>query len=133
VIPNKAVATEAITNLTRFTGRRVEQVLGLTYDTRPDQMAALVAELRQIITAEAAVDPASVLVYFRDFSASSMDVWVVYVVKKPDFTAHMELRQRLNLSFMRAIEARGLSFAFPTQTMHLPEPIMGKFAAVPKN
>jgi MscS family membrane protein len=128
VIPNKAVATEAITNLTRFTGRRVEQVLGLTYDTRPDQMEALVGELRQLITAEPEIDAASVHVYFRDFNASSMDVWLVYVVKAPDFAAHMKLRQRLNLAFMRAIEARGLSFAFPTQTVHLPEPVIGKIA-----
>jgi MscS family membrane protein len=40
----------------------------------------------------------------------------------------MKLRQRLNLAFMRAIEARGLSFAFPTQTVHLPEPVIGKIA-----
>ena len=29
----------------------------------------------------------------------------------------------------RAVEARGLSFAFPTQTVHLPEPVIGKIAA----
>lgn len=119
VIPNKAVAAEAIVNLTRFTGRRVEQVLGLTYDTRPDQMEGLVDELRKIVTSEVEVDASSVHVYFRDFNASSMDIWVVYVAKSPDFTAHMKLRQRLNLAFMRAIEARGLSFAFPTQTLHV--------------
>ncbi len=128
VIPNKAVATEPITNLTRFTGRRVEQVLGLTYDTRPDQMEALVGELRQLITAEPEIDAASVHVYFRDFNASSVDVWLVYVVKAPDFAAHMKLRQKLNLAFMRAVEAHGLSFAFPTQTLHLPEPVMGRIA-----
>jgi MscS family membrane protein len=123
VIPNKAVATEAITNITRFTGRRVEQVLGLTYDTRPDQMEALVEELRQIITQEGEIDPSSVHVYFRDLNASSLDVWIVYVVRAPDFAAYMKLRQRLNLAFMRAVEARGLSFAFPTQVMHLDGPV----------
>ncbi len=133
VIPNKAVATEPITNLTRFTGRRVEQVLGLTYDTRPDQMEALIDQLREIIVGEAEVDGSSVHVYFRDFNASSMDIWVVYVAKNPDFTAHMKLKQRLNLAFMRAIEARGLSFAFPTQTMHLPGPLAGKLVAAVKN
>ncbi len=129
VIPNKAVATEAITNLTRFTGRRVEQVLSLTYNTRPEQMEALVGELRKIIEGEAEVDPVSVLVFFRDFGASSMDVWVVYVAKSPDFAAHMKLRQRLNLAFMRAVEARGLSFAYPTQMVHLPEKIVERLAA----
>ena len=121
VVPNRTVASEAITNLTRFTGRRVEQVLGLTYDTRPEQMESVVEELRQVITSEAEVEPASVLVYFRDFSASSLDIWLVYVAKSPDFAAHMKLRQRLNLAFMRVIAGRGLALAFPTQTVLIPE------------
>jgi MscS family membrane protein len=128
VIPNKSVASEAITNLTRFTGRRVEQVLGLTYDTRPDQMETIVAELRQIITAEAEIDTSSVQVFFRDFGASSMDIWLVYVVKAPDFAASMKLRQRLNLAFMRAVEARGLAFAFPTQTVVFDGPVAKQIA-----
>jgi MscS family membrane protein len=128
VVPNKSVASEAITNLTRFTGRRVEQVLGLTYATKPEQMEALIDELRKIITAEAEVDPASVLVFFRDFSASSMDVWVVYVARSNDFAAGMRLRQRLNLAFMRAVEARGLAFAYPTQVLHFDGPVARRLA-----
>ena len=42
----------------------------------------------------------------------------IYLTKDPDFVKHMALRQRLNLAIMRAIEARGLAFAFPTQTVH---------------
>ena len=133
VIPNKSVASEAITNLARFTGRRVEQVLGLSYDTSPEKMAEIVADLRALIKEEAEVDPASVLVYFRDYAASSLDVWVAYVAKSADFQKGMELKQRLNLKIMRAVAARGLSFAFPTQTLHLPEPIIGKLAPPAKN
>jgi MscS family membrane protein len=46
-IPNKTVAAEAITNLSRFTQRRVEQVIGLTYDTPADKMEAIVGELNR--------------------------------------------------------------------------------------
>ena len=126
VMPNKLVSTEAIVNLSRFTSRRVEQVFGLTYDTKPDQMEAIVREIRQIIEREPQVDPASVHAYFRDYSASSLDIWTAYVVRDPDFTKHMALRQRINLAIMRAVEAHGLAFAYPTQTMHLPEPVLGK-------
>ena len=125
VIPNKTVAAESITNLARFTQRRVEQVLGLTYDTTAEQMDEMVAEIRRLILAEPEIDQTSPIVYFRDFNASSLDIWIVFVVKDPDFHKHMQLRQRLNLAFIRAVEARGLSFAFPTQTLHvaaLPEP-----------
>ena len=116
VIPNKTVASEAVTNLARFTQRRVEQVIGLTYDTSAEQMVAIVEEFRQLIIAEAEVDTESVMVFFRDYSASSLDIWIVYAVNDPDFQKHMRLRQRINLALMRAVQAR-LSFAFPTQTV----------------
>lgn len=119
VIPNKLVSSEAIVNLSRFTSRRNEQVLCLTYDTTPAQMDALVAEIRQFILAEPEVDPPSVLVFFRDLNPSSLDIWVVYASKEADFAKHMALKQRLNLAFMRAVAARGLAFAFPTQTLHV--------------
>jgi MscS family membrane protein len=128
IIPNKTVASENITNLARFTERRVEQVLGLTYDSKAEQMDEMVNEIRRLILAEEEVDPNSVIVYFRDFNASSLDIWLVYVAKSPDFHKHMALRQRLNLAFMRAVQARGLSFAFPTQTLHFEGEIAKKMA-----
>ena len=118
IIPNKTVAAEAITNLSRFTARRVEQVFNLTYDATPAQLEAIVAEIRGLIDAEAEVNAPDTHVYFRDLSASSLDLWVAYVTKDPDFARHLALRQRLNLAIMRAVAARGLEFAFPTQTVH---------------
>jgi len=129
ILPNKIVTTEAVINNSRFIQRRVEQVLGLTYDVNADQMDAIVTEIRRIITAQPEVDAASVLVFFRDFNESSLDVWLAYNIKDPDFARHLALRQRVNLEIMRTVTARGLSFAFPTQTMHLPEPIVQKLAA----
>ncbi len=119
IIPNRTVANEAIVNLSRFTGRRVEQVFSLTYGTKPAQLEALVAEIRGLLAAEPELDPAETHVYFRDLNASSLDIWVVYITQDPDFAGHMALRQRLNLAIMRAVEARGLAFAFPTQTVHV--------------
>jgi MscS family membrane protein len=127
-IPNRTVSNEAIVNLSRFTGRRAEQVFGLTYDTTPEQMEAMVAEVRRIITAEPEVDPASVLVFFRDLSASSLDIWSVYVTRSPGNPAHLAVRQRINLAIMRTVAARGLSFAFPTQTVIHDGPVAKKLA-----
>jgi MscS family membrane protein len=41
----------------------------------------------------------------------------------------MRLRQRINLAIMRAVQARGLAFAFPTSVMHLDGPIAKKLVA----
>jgi MscS family membrane protein len=119
VIPNRSVANEAVVNLSRFTGRRVEQVLGLAYDARAAQLEGIVEDIRHILREQPELDHSATHVYFRDYSASSLDIWMAYVVKDPDFARHLAIRQRLNLAFMHAIEARGLSFAFPTQTVHV--------------
>lgn len=119
IIPNKTVAAEAVTNLARFTRRRNEQLIQLTYDTKPEQMAAMVEEIRRILTSEPDIDKNSVMVYFRDLNASSLDIWVVYETPSPDFHLHMRAKQRMNIAIMRAVEAQGLAFAFPTQTVHL--------------
>lgn len=129
VIPNKTVAAEAIVNNSRFVQRRIEQVIGLTYDTRPEQMEGIVAEIRRIITAETEVDAGSVHVYFRDFNASSMDIWLTYNTKNPDFAKHMALRQRINLAIMRAVAAHKLAFAFPTQTLDLSREVVTRLGA----
>ena len=118
-IPNKTVAAETITNLSRFTRRRFEQVIALTYDTKPEQMDAMVEEIRRIITSQPEVDAPGVMVFFRDLSASSLDIWLAYEIPDPDFQKSMKIKQRINLAILRAVESRGLSFAFPTQTIRV--------------
>jgi len=131
IIPNKIVAAEAIVNLSRFTQRRVEQTLGLTYDATPEQIEALVNELREIIVSEAEVERGSVVVQFTNLGASSLDIWIAFQTLSPDFGKHLQLRQRLNLKFMRVVAARGLSFAYPTQTIQLDGPIARKLVEKP--
>ena len=69
VMPNKLVSSEAIVNLSRSTQRRVEQVVGLTYDTTPDQLAVIVEDFRGILLADAEVDPTSVMVFSEGVGA----------------------------------------------------------------
>jgi MscS family membrane protein len=132
VVPNKSVASEVILNLSRFTGRRAEQVLTFTYDATAEQLEGMVNDLRQMLKAEKEIDPASVLVFFRDLNTSSLDVWLAYNSISPDFAQHMQLRQRLNLTFMRMAQARGLSFAFPTQTIQLDGDVARQLAGRPE-
>jgi MscS family membrane protein len=117
VIPNKTVATEAITNFSRMPQRRVDQQIGLTYTTTPEQMGVILADLRGILLADPGVHKTLVAVNFVDFGESSLDVQIVYFTIDPDWLAHLAVRERLNLKIMQAVAARGLEFAFPTQTV----------------
>lgn len=122
VIPNKNVAAEPIINLSRFVQRRVEQTLRLALDASPEHIEALVEDIRAIILAEPEVDANSVIVQFTDFGASSLDVWLAYNTRDPDFVKHLRLKQRNNVAFMRAIAARGMRLAVPVQQVRLSQP-----------
>ncbi len=129
VIPNRSVAVEAITNLTRMPQRRVDQTLGLTYDTRPEQLEALLQDLRELLRADPDVHPETIVVSFSNYGPSSLDVQLVWFASDPDWVRHMALRERINLKIMRAVAARGLAFAFPTQTVQLAGPVAQKLAS----
>jgi MscS family membrane protein len=123
IIPNKAVASEPVTNYTRMPQRRVDQTIGLTCDTTPEQMEAIVQDLRKIFKNDPEVHPDTIVVNFSGFGPSSFDIQIVYFATEPNWQKHMELRERVNLQIMRAVAARGLSMAFPTQTVLLDGPV----------
>jgi MscS family membrane protein len=128
VVPNKTVATETINNLSRFTQRRVEQVINLTYDATQEKMTALIDDMRQVILREPDVDPDSVMVYFRDYNPASLGIWMVYMTKGPDVQRQMALRERINFAIMRAVAVRGLAFVSTSQTIVLDGPVAKQMA-----
>ena len=43
----------------------------------------------------------------------------------------MDIQQKINLKIMRAIQARGLSVAFPTRSLYMEGPLASKLAGEP--
>lgn len=119
VIPNKSVASDAVTNFSRMPQRRVDLTIGLTYDTTPEQMEAILADFRAILKNEPGVHQEFVAANFTGYGASSLDIQIIYFAADPNFVKGLELREAINLRIMRAVLARGLAFAFPTQTVHV--------------
>jgi MscS family membrane protein len=128
VIPNKAVAADAINNFTKMPQRRVDQMIGLTYSTTPEQMEQILVDMRLILERDPGVHQEYVVVRFSAYGAYSLDIQVVFFTADPDMRKSLEVRERINLAFMRAVQARGLSFAFPTQTMEFGETAAKLFA-----
>jgi MscS family membrane protein len=129
VIPNKTMASESIANLSRFKQRRVDQVLGLTYDTTAEKMEQLLVDLRALLNSDEGVEKQTSNVAFTEFGDSSMNIQIIYYTITADFAQHLQVRERVNLKMMRLILARGLSMAFPTRTLILDGPIAKQLAA----
>lgn len=118
-IPNHVLANEIINNWSRMPKRRVKQVVGVTYESSPEDMEGIVEDIRQLLREDEGVEQQFILVNFTDFGASSLDILVYYFTKSIAWLEHMDVRQRINVKIMRAIKKRGLSVAFPTRTLYL--------------
>jgi len=117
-IPNKTVASATIDNWSRTPKRRVEQVVGVTYETTAGQMEQAVAAIRGILEHDEGVDQELIVVRFGEFGDSSLNILVYYFTKATMPPGHLETKERVNLAIMRAVEKLGLSIAFPTQPVY---------------
>lgn len=131
-IPNSVLANEYINNWSRMPKRRVKQVIGLTYETSADQMNGLVQDIRGILKTDEGVQQDFILVNFTDFGSSSLDILVYYFTTTTSWIPYMEVRQRVNEKIMRAVEARGLSFAFPSRTLYFGGDVARHWAGMPQ-
>jgi MscS family membrane protein len=129
-IPNRTLASEPIENFTAITRRRVEQTIGVTYETKPEQMEALLEELRRILREDEGVDQKELqMVRFNGFGSSSLDILTVYHAATANFVEAAAVREQINLKMMRAVLGAGLSFAFPTKTLYLEGEVARRLAA----
>ncbi len=127
-IPNKVLANELIENWSKMPKRRVKQYVGVNYSTPPDVMDQIVEDIRQLLREDEGVQQDFILVNFTDFGESSLDILVYYFTTTTKWLEHMDVRQRINVKIMKAIEARGSSIAFPTRTINFEGEIAERLA-----
>jgi len=111
------MADTAINNVTMRPNIRQLMTISLTYDTTPAKMQEAVGILREIFQKHPLTHDA--WVYWKDYAACSLDIFVVYWCKSTDFKAFLNALEEINLEIKRKFDAAGLDFAFPTQTIHL--------------
>jgi len=116
-IPNYKMVDAPIENVTEEPMRRVLMKLGLTYNTPPAKMNEAIAILKDIPNRVQDVDPKDVIAAFTDFTDFSLAITFVYFIKvKSD---PMETPSQVNTEILRAFNASGLKFAYPTQTVYM--------------
>jgi MscS family membrane protein len=118
-IPNKKLAEEAVINWSRLTKRRLEFMLGVTYDTSAAQMRELVGRIRAMLLAHEKVNPDSVLVHFIEFGDSSLDIIIIAEFFEPNMNLFRGVMEEVNLNIMDILEDMGLSVAFPSRSLYI--------------
>ena len=122
-LPNGIFATMAIVNPSRMTHRRIYETIGIRYQDA-DKMSAIVAEVKRMLAEHPDIDQSqTAIVNFNRFAPSSLDFFIYAYTRTTGWVRFHELKQDILLEVNDIISAHGAEIAFPTSTLHLPEPI----------
>jgi MscS family membrane protein len=118
-IPNGRLADMRIESFTARDRMRLACTIGLVYGTTAAQMRQVLEGLEAVLRRHPKNWPEAVVVRFKEFGASSLDIEVMAWFTTSQWSEFQLIRQEILLQFMEVVEKAGSSFAFPTRTVHL--------------
>jgi len=118
-IPNSAFADMQITNWAMCDTILISTVIGLRYETTPDQLRHLMAKMRQTCFAHPLIQSDTLRIRFAGFGASSLDIAVRVYVLTTEWNEFHAVREDLFLRFADLIEESGTRIAHPSTTVYM--------------
>jgi MscS family membrane protein len=119
ILPNAKFMEAVIENFTLRRARRVNTVLGVTYDTPREKLQAFVEGIRAIICANPFTQKDTYEVHFHGFAPSALEVFVHFYVERDTWSEELRERHNVFSEILRLAQALGVRFAYPTQTLHV--------------
>lgn len=117
-IPNGEFSSTRIENYAHRDRFLFHTVLGVRYETTPDQVRYLLVKLREVLYAHPKVSPDPARVRFIGLGATSLNLEVWSYINAAGFDDFLEVREDLLLRLMDVVEKSGTDFAFPSQTLY---------------
>jgi MscS family membrane protein len=97
----------------------IQTVLGLRYETTPEQLREVLIKLRELLKGDPGVDPESARARLVKLGDSSLDVEVFAYAKTAVWPEFLGIREDLLLRMMDIVDKAGTTLAFPSQTLYI--------------
>ena len=117
-IPNGEFSSSKIENYAHRDKFWFNTVIGLRYETTPDQIRFLLVELRSILYAHPMVTSDTARVRFIELGSDSINLEIFTYIKVTTFDEYLEVKEDLLLRIMNIVGESGSGFAFPSQTIY---------------
>lgn len=120
-VPNATFTNISVENPSRMTNRRIYETIGLRYEDAA-RVSAIVAAVREMLLAHPDIDTEQTLIVnFNRFGPSSLDFFIYTFTKTTNWVRFHEIKQDVLSRIIDIVIQQGAEFAFPTQTLHLPD------------
>jgi MscS family membrane protein len=118
-IPNSEFASTRIENFGSRDQMLLRMRLGLRYETTPDQLRCILADIRALFIAHPKVAPDPARARLFEFGDSALDIELFAYVRSDTWDDYLAVREDLMLRLLDIIETNGSAIAFPSQTLYL--------------
>jgi MscS family membrane protein len=118
-IPNAEFSNLRLENFAKRDRMRLWTMIGVRYETTPDQLRFLLARLREILWAHPRITDDPARVRFVGFGRHSLDLEVFAYANTDDWGEFLGIREDIYLRFMDAVKEAGTGFAFPSTTTYV--------------
>jgi MscS family membrane protein len=118
-VPNGQIANVSLETLSARDKFWFHPVVGLVYETTPEQLRQVVDHIRQLLDGHPLVDASSVRVRFIRLGAFSLDIDVFAYLLARDWNHFLEIQEQLLFGITEIVSRVGTSIAFPSQTTYV--------------
>ena len=120
-VPNSTFSSITIENPSRMTNRRIYAIFGLRY-ADIDKIPDIVQSLKQMLDEHPDIDHEQVcFVRFFKYAAYSLDIQIYTFTKTTAWLKFMQVQEDVFLKVANIVHSYQAHFAFPTQTVEVPD------------
>ena len=118
-IPNAEFSNLHLENFAKRDRMRIYTMIGVLYETTPEQLRYLLARLRELLLEHPRITDDPARVRFVGFGAYSLDLELFAYADTADWNELLQIREDLYLRIMDVVNESGTGFAFPSSTMYV--------------
>ena len=123
-VPNAAFTNISVQNPSRMSHRRIYETIGLRYDDAK-HLERIIRRVKDMLLEHEELDTEQTLIVnFDAFASSSLNFFIYTFTKTTNWIEYHEVKQDVLFRILRIIEEEGAEVAFPTSTIHLPDPMV---------
>ncbi len=117
-IPNDTVANSVIENISKASKRRIELVVGVTYDTSDEKIQKAIDILNNVVTERSDMYKDH-NVFVDALDSSSINIKLISYAKTKSYDSYAKIKGSIIQEVVRKFRVEGIDFAFPSTTVYI--------------
>ena len=118
-IPNSAIASSSIENLSKMRRRRYVLNLDIVEDTKPEKIVELKQRIYEDLMKNENIIKDTISIYFKEIAESSFRISIYFYFDVTDYNEFLELKDGVNRNIVTILNKEKVSLAYDTKTIEI--------------